>query len=78
MTQDRAHADSFQVTQEFLAYMLGVRRVSATAAAGALQRDGLIEYRHGRLAVLDRIGLEAAACGCYAQRPPSVRSTQVC
>ena len=66
MTQDRAHAESFDMTQEFLAYMLGVRRVGITAAAGALQRAGLIEYRRGKLVVLDRRGLAAAACGCYA------------
>ena len=66
MSQDRAHSDSFRVTHEFLAYMLGVRRVGITAAAGALQRSGLIEYHRGALRVLDRRGLEAAACGCYA------------
>lgn len=66
MTQDRAHADTFQVTQEFLAFMLGVRRVGVTAAAGVLQRDGLIEYSRGTVTVHDRCGLEAAACSCYA------------
>lgn len=66
MSQDRAHSDRFHVTQEFLAYMLGVRRVGITAAAGALQRRGLIEYSRGELTVRDRKGLEAATCSCYA------------
>ena len=65
MMQDRAHADTFRVTHEFLAYMLGVRRVGITAAAGALQRLGLIEYKRGEMTVLDRHGLEHAACTCY-------------
>jgi CRP-like cAMP-binding protein len=61
MSQDRAQSETFHVTQEFLAYMLGVR----TAAAGDLQRSGLIGYRRGELTVIDRTGLEAAACSCY-------------
>jgi CRP-like cAMP-binding protein len=66
MSQDRAHADRFHVTHEFLSFMLGVRRVGITAAAGAMHREGLIEYHRGELTVLDRLGLEAAACSCYA------------
>ena len=66
MRQDRAGADQFGVTQEFLAQLLGVRRVGITTAAGNLQRQGLIAYHRGQLRVLDRAGLEAVACSCYA------------
>jgi CRP-like cAMP-binding protein len=66
MSQDRAESATFRMTHEFLAYMLGVRRVGITTAAGELQRNGLIEYRRGLMTVLDRRGLEAASCGCYA------------
>jgi CRP-like cAMP-binding protein len=65
MMQDRAHSDTFGVTQEFLGFMLGVRRVGISGAAVALQRKGLIEYSRGRLSVLNRKGLEAMSCSCY-------------
>jgi CRP-like cAMP-binding protein len=66
MTQDRALTAQFPLTQAFVASMLGVRRVGVTVAAGELQRQGLIHYHRGRLTVLDRPGLLAASCSCYA------------
>lgn len=65
MAHDRAEADEFQLTQEFLAQMLAVRRQSVSAVAGALQKRGLLTYARGTVRVLDRPGLESTACECY-------------
>jgi CRP-like cAMP-binding protein len=64
-THDRAGADRFELTQEFLADMLGVRRPSVTVAARTLQNAGIIAYRRGEITVLDRRALEEASCECY-------------
>ena len=66
MSQDRSRTESFHVTQEFMALMLGVRRVGVTEAASHFQDSGLIAYHRGELTVLDRVALEEQACSCYA------------
>jgi CRP-like cAMP-binding protein len=65
MAHDRVEGDSFPMTHEFLAMMLGLRRAGVTMAAGLLQKAGLISYERGRMAVIDRPGLENVSCECY-------------
>jgi hypothetical protein len=67
MTRDRAHSNHFFLTHEFLAYMLGVRRVGLTTAARQLEGRGVIDYSRGKITILDERALEAAACQCYRQ-----------
>lgn len=66
MSHDRARADEFRVTHEFMGLMLGVRREGVTVAAGELQAVGVIRYHRGALRVCDRRALESRACACYA------------
>ena len=66
LSLDRLHSDELTMTQELIANMLGVRRQGVVEAAGKLQSAGLIDYRRGRINVLDRLGLEARVCECYA------------
>jgi CRP-like cAMP-binding protein len=65
MSQDRVGRDRFDLTQEFLAEMLGVRRPGVTVAMGALEKAGLITHGRGNITVVDRAGLEKASCECY-------------
>jgi CRP-like cAMP-binding protein len=65
MTRDRVNSNEFRITQEFLALMLGVRRVGVSAAMCRLRERKLIVYRHGTVTILDHEGLIAAACVCY-------------
>jgi CRP-like cAMP-binding protein len=65
MTRERLPSREFRLTHDFIADMLGVRRVSVTKAAGELQRKGLIHYQRGAITILDQHGLEAASCSCY-------------
>jgi CRP-like cAMP-binding protein len=65
IAHDRAGADEFPITHEFISMMLGVRRPGVSLAAGVLQKAELIHYARGRMEVTDRPGLEAASCECY-------------
>jgi CRP-like cAMP-binding protein len=65
LEQDRAETDEFPITHEFLAEMLGVRRATITDTLAALQKMGVVRTGRGRLAVLDRAGLDGVACECY-------------
>jgi len=64
-THDRVSGETFGLTQEFLAQMLGVRRATVSQIQSALQREGLIDYSYRQITVLDRAGLEAVVCECY-------------
>lgn len=66
MCQDRLESDSFELTQEFLAQMLGVQRPSLSVVAATLQQAGLIRYSRGKMTIRDRSGLEATSCECYS------------
>jgi len=68
LSLDRLTSNELILTQELIANMLGVRREGVTEAAGRLQDAGLIHYRRGHIIVLDRSGLEARTCECYAYR----------
>lgn len=65
MTRDRMPSDEFLLTQEFLGMMLGVRRTSVSLAMNTLQKTGIVQYRRGRVTILNRKALQDRACECY-------------
>jgi CRP-like cAMP-binding protein len=73
MCQDRIDSNLVNLTQEFLAHMLGTRRASVTVAAGILQTAGLITYQRGHVNIVDRPGLERASCECYGMMQQQYR-----
>jgi Mn-dependent DtxR family transcriptional regulator len=64
-THDRVDHESFPLTQEFIAQMMGVRRASVSGVASTMQKAGLLTYHRGRITILDRSGMEDASCECY-------------
>ena len=66
MTSDRMESDDFDITQEFLSNMLGVRREAVNKSSGVLQQKNFITHSRGKISIVDRSGLETAACVCYA------------
>jgi CRP-like cAMP-binding protein len=77
MTRDRVNSSEFRITQEFLALMLGVRRVGVSAAMTGLRERKLIVYRRGNITILDHEGLVAVACGCYKTVKDTYSQAQV-
>jgi CRP-like cAMP-binding protein len=65
ISHDRGRSDLLELTQESLAHMLGAQRTGVTAAAASLQRAGLINYRHGKIRLLDMPGMQGRSCECY-------------
>lgn len=64
--RDRIHSNDLNITQEFIAHMLGTRRSGVTVAAGTLRQSGFIRYTRGHITIIDDKGLEGSACECYA------------
>jgi CRP-like cAMP-binding protein len=71
---DRSGVPELSLTQDLIAVMLGVRRSTVSIAAGTLQKAGVIRYQHGKITILDRVGLEDAACECYEAVASEYRS----